>query len=241
VGEEPAPTSTEELRALLHSPDPWDNLNAIEAMVSLKTEAAPLVNDLLGFLTSERYVSCNHRKYEFSGHAILAEDAAGMIEWIGAPPDREKLRALMADRRIIIMPEASYDQGAYIGDYSSTTFSPAGLASRLVPLLGQNAFALLPELIANAFNEAEEIGRPARRGIRNMVPVVAAAAPRDRETFVAEIDRIAALPEVATPRTHLGFDLRDLARDCRRLLAKAAPPPSPPVGEGGSAPLRRDG
>ncbi len=222
MGEEPAPTSTEALRALLHSPDPWDNLCAIEAMVALKTEAAPLVDDLLGFLTSEKYVSCTNRKYEFSGHAILAEDAAGMIEWIGAPPDREKLRALMADRRVVMMPEASYDQGAYIGDYSSTTFSPAGLASRLVPLLGQDAFALLPELVANAFNEAEEIGRPARRGMRNMVPVVVAAAPHDRDAYVAEIDRIAALPDVATPRTHIGFDLRDLVRDCRSLLTKAA-------------------
>ena len=46
------------------------------------------------------------------------------------------------------MPEASYDQGAYIGDYSSTTFSPAGLAARLVPLLAEKSFALLPELIS---------------------------------------------------------------------------------------------
>lgn len=214
----------DELRALLASPKPHENLEAMEVVVPMRGAAAPLVPDLVRFLTSEAYVPCTSREYEFSGHAILAEEAMRIIEWIGAAPPVEDLRRLLCDRRVIMMPEASYDQGAYIGDYSSTTFSPAGLAARLVPLLADQSFVLLPELVSAALEHAGEVGRPARRALQLLAPVAVKAVPEGRAAYAAEIDRIACLPEVLAPDTHRGFELRDLARACNKVLGQGGPP-----------------
>lgn len=215
-----ASPTIDELRALLHSPRPRDNLDAMEATVPMRADAGPLVPDLIRFLDSEAYVPCTAREYEFSGHAILAEEAMRVIEWIGVAPPMDDLRRFLADRRIIMMPEASYDQGAYIGDYSSSTFSPAGLAARLVPLHGQHSFALLDDLLSAALDEPDEIRRPAQRAVKQLAPVAVQAIPAHRAAFAAAIDHIAGLPEVVTPRTHRGFDLRDFARDCHKLLGQ---------------------
>lgn len=210
----------DELRALLHSPHPPDNLEAMEAAALMHADAGVLVPDLVRFLDSEAYVPCTARRYEFSGHAILAEDAMRVIEEIGVPPPMDELRRLMADRRVIMVPEASYDQGAYIGDYSNSTFSPAGLAARLVPLHGHDCFALLDDLLPVVLAEPEEIRRPAQRAMKQLAPIAVQAAPENRGAYAAAIDRIAGLPEVTTPATYRGFDLRDLARDCRKLLGQ---------------------
>lgn len=214
------PHSIEQLRALLHSPEPRDNLKAMDAMVPLKGAAAPLVPDLLPFLTSEAYVPCTAREYEFSGHALLCEQSASLIEHIGAAPDTAALGKLLADPRVFLLPEASYDQGAYIGDYSGTTAAPAGLAARLVPLLREDAFALLPALAANARAEADEIAHPTHRALRRLATIASTASPASRAAFEVMIGGMAALPQAVEPRAHRGFDLRDLARDCRRILAR---------------------
>jgi hypothetical protein len=214
------PPDIETLRAKLASDRPTDNLFAIEAAVHLREAAAPLVPDLLRFLTSERYVPCDQREYEFSGHAILAEDAMRVIEHIGVAPDIDELRKLLDNKRVIIMPESSYDQGAYIGDYSSTTFSPAGLAARLVPLHGENGLKLVGQLAANARDESDDIGQPALRAIKLLAPFAKTAEAANSNAYTAEIDRIAELPEALAPRTHRGFDLRDLAQACRKILAR---------------------
>jgi hypothetical protein len=210
----------ETLRAKLASDRPTDNLFAIEGTVRLREAAAALIPDLVRFLTSERWVSCEQREYEFSGHAILAEDAMRAIEYIGVGPDLDDLSRLLDDRRIIIMPEACYDQGAYIGDYSSTTFSPAGLAAQLVPLHRESGLRLIGQLALNAREEPEDIGKPARRAIEQLAPFAKTADAADRDAYVAEIDRIAELPEALAPTTGRGFDLRDLARACRKVLAR---------------------
>jgi hypothetical protein len=208
------------LRAKLASERPSDNLFAIEAAVRLREAAAPLVPDLVRFLTSERYVPCDQQEFELSGHAILAEDAMRLIEYIGVGPDLDELGKLLDDRRIITMPEACYDQGAYIGDYSSTTFSPAGLAARLVPLHKETGLKLIRQLAANAGDESEDIGRPARWAIERLAPFAKTAEAGDRDAYVAQIDHIAELPEAVRPTTSRGFDLRDLARACRKVLAR---------------------
>jgi hypothetical protein len=141
------------------------------------------------------------------------------IEYIGVGPALEELGMLLNDRRIIIMPEACYDQGAYIGDYASTTFSPAGLAAQLVPLHRENGLKLIGQLAANARDESEDIGRPARWAIEWLAPFAKNARAADRDAYVAEIDRIAELAEALAPTTSHGFDLRDLARACRKVLA----------------------
>lgn len=210
----------DELRALLRSARPRDNLDAVEAAALMKADAGPLVSDLVRFLDSEAYVPCTARKYEFSGHAILAEDAMRVIEQIGVPPPMEDLRRLLTDRRVILMPEASYDQGAYISDYSSTTFSPAGLAASLVPLYAQEGFALLAALVSAALDDAEEVAKPARRAMERLARFAWQATPEHRATFAAAIEHIAGLPEAVAPATHRGFDLRDLARHCRKVLGQ---------------------
>jgi hypothetical protein len=206
------------LLAALKSPRPRDNLAAIEAAASLRAAGAPLVAELIQFLTSQAYVPCTAREYEFSGHAILAGAATRTIEAIGVAPDMDDVRRLLADHRIFTLPKACYDQGAYIGDYDSETTAPAGNAARLVALLGQGGFALLPQLAGNARHEAEEIGRPARRAIADLAKLAPQATVAIRQDFIAAIDRIADLPEALTPTTSRGFDLRDLARACRREL-----------------------
>jgi hypothetical protein len=217
---ERVPLTIEVLQALLASPKPRENLKAIEAAALMHAAAAPLVPALTAFLASEAYVPVEQREYSFSGHAILAEDAMRTIEAIGVAPARDELRKLLGERRVVMMPEASYDQGAYIGDYSSTTFSPAGLAARLVPIDAGNAFALLGELAENAVHDAAEIGQPARRALRQIADLAVKADPADREAFTATIDRLAPLPQSESPTTHLGFDLRDLARHCRKVLGR---------------------
>ena len=208
------------LRAALRSPVPLDNLAAIEAAAKMREAAAPLVPDLLQFLTSEAHVPCTSREYEFSGHALLAEEARGAIEMIGVAPGFDALRRLLADHRVFLMPKASYDQGAYIGDYDSETLAPAAQAARLVALFGQGGFAFLPDLEANARCEADEIGQPSRRAIGEMSKLYRDASEGDRQAFAAAIDRIANLPDVLAPTTHRGFDLRDLARACKREIEK---------------------
>jgi hypothetical protein len=74
------------------------------------------VSDLAALLVSDEYMPCKSLKYEFSGHDLIAFSAMQAIESIGVPPDIETLRTLLADRRVFELPEASYDQGAYIGD-----------------------------------------------------------------------------------------------------------------------------
>jgi len=210
----------DELRAALKSPRPFDNLAAIEAAGKMREAAAPLVPDLLQFLTSEAHVPCTSREYEFSGHALLAEQARGAIEMIGVAPDRDALRQLLADHRVFLMPKASYDQGAYIGDYDSETLAPAEQAARLVALFRQGGFAFLPDLEANARHEADEIGQSARRAIGELSRLYRDASGGDRAAFAATIDRIGNLPEALAPNTHSGFDLRDLARACKREMGK---------------------
>lgn len=222
-------SALDELRTLLHSSRPRDNLDAMEAAARMHADAGPLVPDLVRFLYSEAYVPCTARKYEFSGHAILAEEAMRVIEEIGVAPPMDELRRLLADRRVTMMPEASYDQGAYIGDYSSSTFSPAGLAARLVPLYGQDSFALLSDLLSAALDEPEEIRRPAQRAMKRLALVAMQAAPEHHAAYAAAIEHIAGLPEVVTPATHRGFDLCDLVRDCRKVLGQGAEDPPKPA------------
>ena len=87
-------------------------------------------------------------------------------------------------------------------------------------MLGQSGFALLPELEANASHEADEIGAPARRAIAELGKLYAQADEAARSAFAAAIDRIANLPEALAPTTRRGFDLRDLARACKRDIEK---------------------
>ena len=93
-------------------------------------------------------------------------------------------------------------------------------AARLVPLFGQGGFAFLPDLEANARHEADEIGQSARRAIGDLSRLYRDASEGDRQAYAATIDRIANLPEALAPTTHRGFDLRDLARACKRETEK---------------------
>lgn len=212
----------EALRAKLASTRRVEQLEGIRGAAKLGAAAAPLVSDLAAFLISDDYVPCTALDFEYSGHAPLAEAAAGAIEAIGVAPGAELLKRLMSDPVILILPEASYDQGAYIGDYGQERLAPAGLAAQLVPLLGQKSFDLLPELFQAAQSLEKEIGRPARRSIERMLALLPEASAADRARFAETIEQIAALPEAVAPTTSHGFDLRDLAALCRKRLAASA-------------------
>lgn len=211
----------ERWRAALRGGDRYNQLDAIEAAGQLGRAAAGLVPDIVLFLASSDYVPCTGREYEFSGHAPLAQSATSAIESIGVVPDFATLRTIMADHRLIMLPEASYDQGAYIGDYSSETIAPAGFAARLVELAGLGGFDLLDALAENALHEAKEIYWPAHRCIMRLAEKVAVATDEQRSRLLALTEAIEAMPVTTPPTTHHGFDLRDLARYCRKRLNAA--------------------
>lgn len=214
------PERIEELRTLLRNGSRNEKLDAMEEAVLGRDLAASLVPDLAALMTSSEYVPCTEREHEFSGHASLAWTAASVIESIGVAPAVDVLRRLLEDHQLIVLPEACYDQGAYIGDYSSETIAPAGQAAKLVRLMGLDGFSLLDELAANALQDEELIADPARRTIVALVKLGTAIPPDDLRRLWLLLDHIQALPEVTTPTTHRGFALRDMARDSVRNLEK---------------------
>lgn len=214
------PERIEELRNLLRHGSRNEKLDAMEEAVHGRGLAASLVPDLAALMTSPDYVPCTQREYEFSGHASLAWTSASVIESIGIAPETDLLRQLLADHQLIVLPEACYDQGAYIGDYSSETIAPAGHAAKLVRLMGVGGLALLDELAANALQEEELIADPARRMIVALAKLGMAIPTDDRRRLWRVLDDVQALPEVTTPATHRGFALRDMVRDSVRSLEK---------------------
>lgn len=221
AGTQPPPTAEqiEAWRAALRGGDKYECLEAIEAAGRTGRSARSLVPDLAALLTSEDHVPCTAREYEFSGHALLAQSAASVIEAIGVAPDIEMLRMVLADPRIFLMPEASYDQGAYIGDYSSEYIAPAAFAGRLAEMFGLSGFALLDDLAATALHEDKLIAWPSQRCIMRLADRAHHAAPTECARLADLAARLEAMPEVATPNTHRGFALRDLARHLRKRLA----------------------
>lgn len=209
------------LRGILATGNRYEKLDAIEEAGQAGAHAAPLVPNLARLLTSEEYVPCESLDFPYWGHAPLGEEAVGAMQLIGKAPDVPTLLALLDDTRVFELPEASYDQGAYIGDYGTDYIAPAGLAAQLVPLMGADSVELLPVLERNAQIERKEIGAPARRAILDLATIMAIAPDAARQVYVATVDRIAALPDVIAPKTHLGFDLRDLVAACRRRLRSA--------------------
>ncbi|MGE0280102.1 MAG: hypothetical protein AB7P20_05750 [Rhizobiaceae bacterium] len=215
----PSDEQIEAWRAALGGSDKYARLTAIEAAGQAGRAARSLVADLAALLTSEDYVPCTAREYEFSGHALLAQAAASAIESIGVSPEIETLRSLLGDPRIFLMPEASYDQGAYIGDYSSETIAPAAFAGRLTEMLGLRGFALLDDLAATARHEDKLIAWPSQRCIMRLADRAHHASPEESAKLATLTTELEAMPEVAAPNTHREFALRDLARHLRKRLA----------------------
>ena len=217
----PAPSAEqiEAWRAALRGSDKYECLTAIEAAGKAGRAARSLVPDLAALLTSEDYVPCTAREYEFSGHASLAQSATSAIEAIGVAPEIETLRRLLADPRIFLLPEASYDQGAYIGDYSSETIAPAGFAGRLSEMMGLSAFALLDDLAIAARHDDKLIAWPSQRCIMRLADRAHHALPDECARLASLATNLEAMPDVAAPTSHRGFALRDLARHIRKRLA----------------------
>jgi len=215
----PTAEQIEAWRAAMRDGDRYERLEAIEGAGNAGRAAAALVPDLAALLTSEDYVPCTARKHEFSGHAPLAQSAMFAIEGIGVSPEIDTLRTLLGDPRIFLLPEASYDQGAYIGDYSSESIAPAGFAGRLAEMLGLSGFALLDDLALSARHEDKLIAWPSQRCIMRLADRAHHATPAECARLADLAASIEALPEAAAPNTHRGFALRDLARHIRKRLS----------------------
>lgn len=218
----PSAEQLEAMRAELRSGDPYRQLAVLEVAWQYGPGATPLVPDMAALLTSQDYVPVNARKYDFSGHAPIAQSAMSAIESIGVPPNQETLRALLADHRIFELPEASYDQGAYIGDYGTEYIAPAGSAARLCELMGVDTARLLDPLGSNAFAENELISWPAQRAIMKLAALLGepGSDPFAQAALAALATVIEALPEVVAPASKRGFALRDLAQHIRKKLLR---------------------
>lgn len=220
----PPPTAEQldAMRAQLRSGDAYRQLDVLETAWQYGAGAEPLVPDIAVLLTSQDYVPVSARKYDFSGHAPIAQSARSAIESIGVPPDLETLRALLADHRIFELPEASYDQGAYIGDYGTEYVAPAGSAARLCELMGLDTAQLLEPLGLNAFAENELISWPAQRAIMKLATLLGdpGSDPYAQAALAALATVIEALPEVVSPASKRGFALRDLAQHIRKKLLR---------------------
>ncbi len=219
----------EKLRAMLREGTRREKLDAMVEAAIAGPPAAALVPIFGLFLGSQDYVPVSERDYDFSGNAPLATAAMSAIEAIGAPPDPAQLRRLLADRRVFELPEASYDQGAYIGDYGTEYVAPAALAAQLVPLLGQGAFALLPDLVRNGRDELKLIWESAIAAIGKFVALLPEASPADRAALAEVVAEIEGLPDVVVnTRGERAFALREVARLYRRRLVPGwEPGPKP--------------
>jgi hypothetical protein len=136
--------AVEILRSKLSSTDAPSVLAAIK--VAAKRKEACVVCDLLSLLESDLIVECTAFDFQSSGHQEIAVAAAEALEQIGAPPPFDRVAALLAGTKRLMVPEACYDQGAYIGDYSSAMIVPSALAARIANLLGDDAFKLTAEI-----------------------------------------------------------------------------------------------
>jgi hypothetical protein len=212
------PERIAELRAMLLTGRRRQKLDAMEEAAHAHASAAPLVPDIAPFLTSTDYVPVGERAYDFSGHAPLAFQAMSTIESIGVAPDVETLRRLLGDHQLIVLPEASYDQGAYVGDYSSETLAPAGFAARLVMLMGADGFSLFAEIATNARHQEDLIADPARRAIVKLSLLGPALTAASIAVLRGEMTDVQMLPEVAAPASWRGFALRDMAADVSKNL-----------------------
>lgn len=158
-------------------------------------------------MSSEKWAPCVTLDHDFGGHDVIARSAMQAIESIGVPPPVEPLRALLADERVFLLPEASYDQGAYIGDYSSEEIAPAGLAARLVPLFGDDAPQFAPDLAQAALREHSLIWEPATLALTRILK----RTPDDPRIRSA-IFGLATRQDAVTPSSARGFALRDLGQ-----------------------------
>lgn len=218
----PSDGQVQAMRAELRSGDAYRQLAVLDVAWQYGTGAGPLVPDIVALLTSQDYVPVNARKHDFSGHAPIAQSARSAIESIGVAPDVDTLRTLLADHRIFELPEASYDQGAYIGDYGTEYIAPAGLAARLCEMMGADTALLMKALGRNALAENELIAWPAQRAIMKLADKLAqpGSDPYAQAALAAMATDIETLPEVATPASKRGFALRDLAQHIRKRLLR---------------------
>lgn len=212
------PERVEELRAVLRDGKRWEKSEAMHEAALVESGADPLVPDIAAYLTSDDYIRVSEQEYSFSGITPLAFAAMSSIESIGIAPDVAMLRKLLDDRRIFILPEASYDQGAYIGDYSSQTVAPAELAARLVPLMKADGFALLPELLFNARNDEKQIWEPAMLAIKRLLPFLPQAAEHHVKHLTASVMAISVGHAMLKPVGLRALELRDLAILCKKKL-----------------------
>lgn len=212
------PERIEELRVILRDGKRRAKLDAMHEAAIAHASAAPLVPDIAVFMTSEDYVPVEEQDYSFSGHSPLSWAAMGSIESIGVAPDLATLRKLLDSRTVMILPEASYDQGAYIGDYSSESIAPAALAARLVPLMREDGFVLLPELLWNAQQEEKLIWESAILAIKKLLPFLPDTAEYHREHLNAWAIAVSVSAEGRKPTSWRTSELRDLAALCQKKL-----------------------
>lgn len=213
-----SPERVEELRRIIRDGKRWEKAAAMHEAAVAASGAESLVLDIAVFLTSDDYIRVSEQDYSFSGITPLAQAAIGSIESIGIAPDVATLKKLLDDRRIFLLPEASYDQGAYIGDYSSQEVAPAALAARLVPLMRADGFSLLPELFWNAQQEQKLIWESAILAIRKLLPFLSDAAEHHREYLASMAMAISVSRESAKPTSWRTSELRDLAALCQKRL-----------------------
>lgn len=212
------PQRVEELRAIIRDGKRWEKAAAMHEAAVAESGAGSLVPDIAVLLDSDDYLRVSEQDYSFSGITPMAQAAVGSIESIGVAPDVPTLKKLLDDRRVFLLPEASYDQGAYIGDYSSQEVAPAALAARLVPLMREDGFKLMPELFWNAQQEHKLIWEPAIRAIRKLLPFLPDAAEHHREYLASMAMAISVSRESAKPTNWRTSELRDLALLCQKRL-----------------------
>lgn len=213
-----APFDVEDARRKLQSDDLRDKVAAMDAAALAGPAAIPLIPDLVPYLHSTEYLPVTAREYSFSGHAPLCWEAMCAIRATKAGPEKEVLKDLLLDREILMLPEASYDQGAYIGDYSSVTYAVAGLAARIVREMGEGGIPYTPELLVAAQWPDKEIWQPAIVAMSGMAKLLPDVSLEHRAGLTWLCEEIARMPEVNPPRTDWAFELRDLRDLLRRRL-----------------------
>lgn len=213
------PERVDELRSLLRDGKRREKGAAMHEAALAAGGAEPLVPDIAAFMTSDDYLRVSEQDYASSGITPLAFAAMRSIESIGIAPSLATMRALLDNRTVVLLPEASYDQGAYIGDYSSQEVAPAELATQLIPLMGAGGFVLLPELLHNIRNGEALIWESAIRALKRLAPLLAEAADYQRELLAASMMAISLMPEARKPASARGFALRDIAVLYQKKLA----------------------
>ncbi len=145
--------------SLLESDDPESVLATLDIVGHSREQSVRLLPAIVNLLSSSQHVPCTNMENPGLGHQSIALAAMRILLALNLPLPADPVLKILNDDASIELPEACYDQGAYIGDYATFAFLPAAYAARVAWLCGAQAAASTRRIV-------ELIGLPAASDVK---------------------------------------------------------------------------